>query len=130
LAGDTTGQFEVAMIETSVDADHNLVTFKNTGAGTKATVEAAFRLVKRQYETFGPVKLLLDWSDYQGMGEGAPSAARRIPDATPYLERVAFLANAGTSEEARFWIRVFDGIPVRLFDGAEKDAAIAWLLSG
>ncbi len=118
------------MIETSVDADHNLVTFKNTGTGTKGTVEAAFRLVKRQYETFGPVKLLLDWSDYQGMGEGAPSAARRIPDATPYLERVAFLAKDSMEADAKFWMRLFEGIPVRLFNGTDKDAAIAWLLSG
>ncbi len=118
------------MIETSVDADHNLVTFKNTSVGTKATVEAAFRLVKRQFETFGPVKLLLDWSDYQGMGEGAPDAAQRIPDASPYLERVAFLASSGSEGEAKFWMRLFEGIPVKLFDGAQKDAAIAWLLSG
>lgn len=117
------------MIETSVDADHNLVTFKNTGAGSKGTVEAAFRLVKRQFETFGPVKLLLDWSDYQGMGEGAPDAARRIPEGSPYLERVAFLTSAGTEGEAKVWMPHFDGIPVRLFDSAEKDAAIAWLLS-
>ena len=50
------------MIEISVDSGHNLVTFKNTGWDTNATSDAAFRTVKRQYDTYGQVKLLIDWT--------------------------------------------------------------------
>ena len=118
------------MIESSVDADHNLVTFKNTGHGTQATVSAAFRLVKRQFDTFGPVKLLIDWTEYQGMGEAVPEAARHILDGSVFLERVAYVVDPSWAAEAKFWMRLFDGMPVKLFDSAEKDAAVAWLLSG
>ena len=50
------------MIEISVDSGHNLVTFKNTGHGTNATSDAAFRTVKRQYDASGQVKFLIDWT--------------------------------------------------------------------
>ena len=118
------------MIESSVDADHNLVTIKNTGHGTQATVDAGFRLIKRQFDKFGPVKLLIDWSEFQGIGDAAPNLARRFLDCTEFLERVAFVAGPSWSAEAKFWMRLIGGKPVKLFDSAEKDAAVAWLLSG
>ena len=117
------------MIESSVDADHNLVTFKNTGHGTEATVDAAFRLIKRQFDKFGPVKLLLDWTEYQGVGDAAPHMARRILVSSVFLGRVAYVAGPSWAAEAKFWMRLFGDKPIKLFDSAEKDAAVAWLLS-
>ncbi len=117
------------MIESSVDADHNLVTIKNTGHGTQATVDAGFRLIKRQFDILGPVKLLIDWTEYQGMGDAAPEAARRILDGSVFVERVAYVVGPSWAAEAKFWMRLFEDVPVQLFDAAEKDAAVAWLLS-
>ena len=115
------------MIQTSVDASHNLVTFKNKASGTKPIIDAAFRLVKRQFETFGPVKLLVDWTEYQGMEDSA-RAAKRVLEATEYIDRLAFVVDPQWQQEADFWMRLFEGRPVKRFDSAERDAAIAWLI--
>ena len=115
------------MLQTSVDADHNLVIFKNKSSGTKPTIDAAFRLVKRQFETFGPVKLLVDWTEYQGMKD-SPHAAKRILEATEYIDRLAFVVGPEWQQEADFWIRLLEGRPAKRFDSADRDVAIAWLI--
>ena len=118
------------MIEISVDSDHNLVTFKNTGRGTNATVDAGVRTVKRQYDTYGPVKLLINWTEYDGIGDSAPHAAKRILEVTELLERVAFVINPKWEADATFMMRLFGNTPIKLFAAHEADAAVTWLVSG
>ena len=115
------------MIQTSVDVSHNLVIFKNKASGTITTIDAAYRLVKRQFETFGPVKLLVDWTEYQGM-EDSPHAARRILEGTEFIDRLAIVVDPAWKQEADFWLRLLDGKPAKRFDSADRDAAIAWLI--
>jgi hypothetical protein len=115
------------MIQTSVDAEHNLVIFKNKASGTRSSIDAAYRLVKRQFETFGPVKLLVDWTEYQGV-EDSPRAAKRILEGTEFIDRLAIIVDAEWTQEADFWVRLVDGRPAKRCDAADKDAAIAWLI--
>ncbi len=118
------------MIEISVDSDNNLVTFKNTGRGTNATVDAGYRTVKRQYDTYGPVKLLIDWTEYDGIGDSAPRAAQRILEGAELVERVAFVIDPKWEAEATFMMRLFGNTPVKHFKAHEADTAVAWLISG
>ncbi len=114
------------MIEISVDSDHNLVTFKNTGRGTKVTSDAPFRTVKLQYGTYGPVKLLIDWTEY----DGASHAAERMLERTELVERVAFVIDPKWEAEATLLMRLFGNTPIKHFAAHKADAAVAWLISG
>jgi hypothetical protein len=115
------------MIQTSVDANHNLVIFKNKSSGTKPAIDAAFRLVKRQFETLGSVKLLIDWTEYQGLKDSR-HAANRIVEATEYIDRLAFVVGPQWRQEADFLIRLIQDRPAKRFDSAEREVAIAWLI--
>ena len=117
------------MIEISVDTEQNLVVFKNSGQGTKGTVDAAFRTVKRQFDTFGPVKLLIDWTEYDGVGGSAADIARRILDVADMVFRVAFVVDPRWKSEATHWMKLFDKTPVRLFEGRQAKDAHRWLIS-
>ena len=117
------------MIEISVDSDHNLVTFKNTGRGTKVASDAAFRTVKQQYDTHGPVKLLIDWTEYDGIGDSV-QAGDRLLKGTEMVERVAFVIDPKWEAEATFMMRLFGNTPVKHFKAHEADTAVAWLISG
>ncbi len=118
------------MIEILVDSDHNLVTFKNTGHGTKATSSAAFRTVKKQYDTYGPVKLLIDWTEYDGIGDSV-HVGDRLLKGTEMVERVAFVIDPKWEAEATFLTRLFefDDTPIKHFAAHEAEAAVAWLIS-
>ena len=120
------------MIEISVDSDHNLVTFKNMGRGTKVASDAAFRTVKQQYDTHGPVKLLIDWTEYDGISDSEPHAAARVLEGAELVERVAFVIDPKWEAEANFLMRlfVFGNTPIKHFAAHETDAAVAWLISG
>ncbi len=119
------------MIEILVDSDHNLVTFKNTAHGTKATSSAAFSTVKRQYDTYGPVKLLIDWTEYHGVDDSV-HATERMVKVAELVERVAFVIDPKWEAEATFLTRLFefDDTPIKHFAAHEADAAVAWLISG
>lgn len=117
------------MIEISVESDHNLVTFKNTGRGTNATIDAGFRTVKRQYDIYGPVKLLIDWTEYDGIGYSAPHAAKRTLEGTELVERVAFVIDPKWEAEATFLTRLLGNTPIKHFAAHEAEAAVAWLIS-
>jgi|KNS12BottometaT_FD_k123_60274_1 hypothetical protein len=118
------------MIEISVDHDQNLVTFKNTGRGTKVTSDAAFRTVKMRYDDHGPVKLLIDWTEYDGIGDSAPDAAERLLEGAELVERVAFVTDPKWEAEAASLLRLFDNTPIKHFAPHEADAAVTWLISG
>ena len=119
------------MIQITVDSDHNLVTFKNMGRGTEVTSGAVFRTVKRQFDTYGPVKLLIDWTEYHGVDDSV-HATERMVKVAELVERVAFVIDPKWGEEATYLMSlfVFGNTPIEHFAAHEADAAVAWLISG
>ena len=118
------------MIEISVESEHNLVTFKNMGTRTSATVEAGFRTVKGQYEKHGPVRLLIDWTEMGGIDEPVPNMAMRAVQASVMVECVAFIIDPKWEAEAAFWMDWLRGVPMKSFQANQSEAARQWLISG
>ena len=97
------GGVNAMTLEVTIDETQNIVKFKNTGTRTEAVVAEGFEIVKKQYEKSGPVRLLVDWTEFKGQPDAIQGLLMNVARTSLMVERAAIVAPAEFEWEASRW---------------------------
>ena len=108
--------------------EDGVVGMKLTGTLHDADYQAAAPEIEKLLTRVSPVRVLLDWEDFEGWDEEAAAHAFHFRMShRSDVERVAILGGHRHEENAKKLAEDLGEVEMRLFDIDERDAAMAWL---
>jgi len=101
---------------------------KMTGMLCNADYQSFVPEFEKMLAPIAPVRILLDWEDFEGWNEEADAHAFHFRMAhRSEFERIAVLGGHRLNKEADKLAEQLGEVPVRLFPVGGRDEALAWL---
>ena len=108
--------------------EDRVVGIKATGTLCDADYQSVAPDLEKLLARVAPVRVLLDWEDFEGWDEEAAAHAFHFRMShRPDFQRVAVLGDHRCEKDANKLAEDLGEVPVRLFGVGERDKALAWL---
>jgi hypothetical protein len=108
--------------------DDGVFGLKMAGVLTDADFQSFVPNLEKVLAPIVPVRVMLDWEDFEGWDEEAAAHAFHFRMAhRSDIERVAVLGGHRCEQDANKLAEDLGDVPVRLFAVGERDKALAWL---
>jgi hypothetical protein len=108
--------------------EDGVVGLQMTGVLRDADYQSFVPDLDKLLERIAPVRVLVDWEDFEGWDEEAAANAFhfRMTHRSDF-ERIAILGGRDYQRDAKRLAEELGDVEVRLFAVGERDAALAWL---
>ena len=117
-------------MEISIDDERNLVILKNRGKSTHEGVMATFEVLRIKADKDEPGNLLIDWTEFRGSDGPTQGLMHVAAQVSLMVERVAFVTHQKWQDEAAYWCRLIEDVPIEIFGVREMEDALDWLTTG
>lgn len=88
---------------------------------------AAFEALADKAEKDGPVNLLIDWTEFRGSDGPTQGLMHVVASMSLMVERVAFVTHPSWNDEAAYWRRLIEDVPIEIFGVRQMEDALDWL---